>query len=153
MEEFKFIVATKEIVGELMEFEKICFEHEPDRFSKRSLTHLITAPTSRTIIIRDENGKIGAAVIGLLRHFLIPSGRVYKIGVRPEFARRGVGSALVREIERWFRKCGMKKTCAEVRESNTPSRRMFEKNGYVETGTLYCFYANLENGVKYWKDL
>jgi len=30
---------------------------------------------------------------------------------------------------------------------------MFEKNGYVETGTLYCFYANLENGIKYWKDL
>ena len=153
MENFEFIVATKDIVSELIEFEKICFENLPDRFSKRSLTHLIVAPTSRTIIIRDESGKICAEVIGLLRHFKIPSGRVYKIGVRPDYARRGVGSALVRVIEQWFKECRMKKACAEVRESNTPSRRMFEKNGYVETGTLYFFYAGGENAAKYWKEL
>ena len=153
MENFKFIVATKDIVDELTEFEKICFEHKPDHFSKRSLRHLIVSPTSRTIIIRNEKGKICAAVIGLLRHFKIPSGRIYKIGVLPEFARRGVGTALIKEIEKWFKKSGMKKTCAEVRESNAPSRRMFEKNGYIETGTLYYFYAGGENAAKYWKDL
>ncbi|EKD84222.1 MAG: hypothetical protein ACD_39C00169G0001, partial [uncultured bacterium] len=103
--------------------------------------------------IRNEKGKICAAVIGLLRHFKIPSGRIYKIGVLPEFARRGVGTALIKEIEKWFKKSGMKKTCAEVRESNAPSRRMFEKNGYIETGTLYYFYAGGENAAKYWKDL
>ncbi len=153
MQNFKFIVATKNVVNELIEFEKICFEHLPDRFSKRSLTHLIVSPTSRTIILRDDAGKICAAAIGLLRHFRVPSGRVYKIGVHPGFARRGVGTSLLKEIEKWFKKSGMKKTCAEVRESNAASRRMFEKNGYVETKTLYYFYAGGENAIKYWKDL
>ncbi|MBU1105935.1 MAG: GNAT family N-acetyltransferase [Candidatus Riflebacteria bacterium] len=153
MEKLNFIVATKEIVDELFEFEKVCFENKPDQFSKRSLRHLIVSPTSRTIIIRNEKGKICAAAIGLLRHFKIPSGRIYKIGVLTEFARRGVGTALIEEIEKWFKNSGMKKTCAEVRESNTPSRRMFEKKGYVETKTLYYFYAGGENAAKYWKDL
>ncbi len=150
---FKVVVATPKDLDDLFAFEKICFEHEADRFPRRNLLHQITSPTSRIFILREENGRIFATVTGLLRHFKIPSGRIYKIGVLPEMKKRGIGSFLIRTVENWFRKQGMHKSCAEVRESNSPSRRMFEKNGYIETGLLIWFYAGGENAVKYWKNL
>lgn len=153
MNNLQTIVAKPADVDELFAFEKTCFEHAADRFPRRNLLHLIKSRTSRTIIIRDEKGAICATVTGLLRHFKIPSGRIYKIGVGPTMKKRGIGSFLIQTIEKWFLKSGMKKSCAEVRESNTPSRKMFEKNGYSETGLRYFYYAGGENAMKYWKNL
>lgn len=153
MNNYKTIIADAKIVSELFEFEKICFEHTADRFPKRNLKHLIESPTSRTLIIRDENGQICAEIIGLIRHFKVASGRIYKIGVRPDMKKRGIGSYLIQTIEKWFKKSGMKKSCAEVRESNMASRNMFEKNGYTNTGLRIFYYAGGENAVKYWKTL
>ncbi len=150
---FNVTVATPDDLNDLFAFEKICFEHEADRFPRRNLLRQITSKTSRVYILRDDSGRMCATVTGLLRHFKIPSGRIYKIGVLPEMKKRGIGSFLIRTVENWFREKGMRKSCAEVRESNSPSRRMFEKNGYVETGLLIWFYAGGENAVKYWKDL
>lgn len=147
------VVATPYVVDELFEFEKKCFEHPADQFPKRNLLHLIKSSTSRTLIIRDEDGFICATVTGLLRHFKVPSGRIYKIGVRPDMKKRGIGSALIKAIEEWFVTSGMKKSCAEIRESNSPSRTMFEKNGYLKTGLIFWYYAGGENAVKYWKTL
>jgi ribosomal protein S18 acetylase RimI-like enzyme len=147
------IVARPEDVNDLFAFEKICFEHAADQFPKRNLLHLIESPTSKTVILRDEDGKIFATATGLVRHFKIPSGRIYKIGVLPGMKKRGIGTFLIKTMEDWFKEVGMKKVCAEVRESNTPSRRMFEKNGYCETKTIIWYYAGGENAVKYWKSL
>lgn len=149
----KLLIAGPGDIADLREFEAIVFEHQPDRFSKRSLLHLATAPTSRTYILRDEKGKIYAEIIGLLRHFKIPSGRIYKIGVRPDMKKRGVGSFLINAIEEWFVESGMKRSCAEIRESNVASRTMFSRAGYVETGIIYWYYAGGENAVKCWKEL
>lgn len=157
MENIEFTIATKKNADEIFEFEKKCYSHRQDRFTKRALKHLIVSSTARTFFIRDENGVIYAVAIGLLRHFKIHSGRVYKIGVLLSHTRNGLGTAMIRKLEEWFKSSGMSKSCAEVRETNTPSRRMFEKNGYYNTKTLYCYYANdktgFENGVKYWKNL
>ncbi|GAB4282390.1 MAG: hypothetical protein Kow0029_27940 [Candidatus Rifleibacteriota bacterium] len=149
----KFVEAKIEDVPALHEFEKKCFRRPEDQFPMRNLRHLIVSPTSMTLLIKDENGQIIGEVIGLLRNFKIPSGRVYKIGVSPEVQKRGLGTTLLKEIEGWFKKKGMKRSCAEVREGNKASRAMFEKNGYIETRFLPFYYANGENGVKYWKDL
>ncbi len=152
-EELNVLVSTPNDVHDLFAFEKICFEHAVDQFPKRNLLHLIKSPTSRTFIMRDENGQIFATVTGLIRHFKVPSGRVYKVGVLPGMKKRGIGSFLIETIEKWFRQSGMKKSCAEVREGNAPSRNMFEKHGYHETGTIIWYYAGGENAVKYWKTL
>jgi ribosomal protein S18 acetylase RimI-like enzyme len=149
----KFVEATVNDVPALHEFEKKCFHRPEDQFPTRNLRHLIVSSTSLTLLVKDESGKIIGEVIGLLRHFKIPSGRVYKIGVAPDIQQRGMGSALLQKIEEWFVENGMKKSCAEIRENNKASRGMFEKNGYTEEGFLPFYYANGENGIKYWKNL
>lgn len=151
-EQLKIIEAVVADLDDLMRFEKVCFKEKPDQFPRRNLKHLITSPTSKTLVVKDKNGKIVAEVIGLLRHFKIPSGRVYKIAVDPSLQKKGMGSKLLAAIESWFTSKGMKKACAEVRESNIGSRTMFERNGYIETKICQNYYVGGENAIKYWKD-
>lgn len=152
-EQLKLIEAGPQDLDDLMRFEKACFKEKPDQFPRRNLRHLITSPTSKTFVAKDQDGKIIAEVIGLLRHFKVPSGRVYKIAVDPCLQKKGMGSKLIAAIESWFVSEGMIRSCAEVRESNTASRTMFEKNGYNEAKTCYYYYVGGENAIKYWKDL
>lgn len=153
MKEFKIIKAKPSDVEELMLLEKKCFKHKVDRFPKRNLLHLINSVTSQTLIIKDKQGKVLAEVIGLLRHFKIPSARIYKIGVDPSLQKKGVGSLLIGAIEKWFLKNKMKKSCAEVRASNIASLTMFERNGYTRTKVIEKYYVGGEDAVKFWKNL
>jgi ribosomal protein S18 acetylase RimI-like enzyme len=153
MKKHKFVEATLDDVKELNEFEKACFPHKADHFPVRNLRHLITSPTSKTLLLKNDKREIIAEVIGLLRNFKVPSGRVYKIGVHPSLQKQGVGSALIKAIEAWFIKEGMKKTCAEIRKSNKASRAMFERNGYEFLKEIPGYYVGGETATKYWKSL
>ncbi len=147
----KIAKAHPKDLDELMVFEKKVFKRPEDQFKRWSLRHLMLSPTSLTLLVRDDDGRLIGEVIGLIRNFKVPSGRVYKIGVAGDIRHKGLGTTLLLEIENWFKKMGMAKTTAEVREGNKPSRRMFEKNGYSETGYLPFYYANGEAAIKYWK--
>jgi ribosomal-protein-alanine N-acetyltransferase len=104
-------------------------------------------------LLKDAKGEIVGEVIGFLRNYKVPSGRVYKIGVSPDIQAKGIGSYLLKEIESRFKKAGMVRSCAEVRVGNGSSRAMFSKNNYILTSPLPGYYANGEDGVKFWKKL
>jgi ribosomal-protein-alanine N-acetyltransferase len=146
--ELKIVEATLEDVDNIMEFEKKCFPCVTDRFPKRNIRHQIKSDKCRITIIKNQQGQVCASATGFLRHFKIPSGRIYKIGVLPELKQKGIGSMLLQEMEAWFVKCKMIDTYAEVRESNIPSRKMFQKNGYEEIKKLICYYGNLKKGLE-----
>lgn len=153
MKDLRFVSAKPSDLDNLIEFEKICFSNTPDRFSRKSLRHLMTTQTCKTILIKNKSQEIVGEVIGLLRHFKIPSGRIYKIATHPQLRKKGVGSELVKRIEQWFRKEKMLKTCAEVRIANKASRKMFENNHYKHTKTISNYYEGGEDMTKYWKKL
>ena len=153
MKDLRFVTAKTDDLDSLIELEKICFKHKEDRFSRNSLRHLMTAKTCKTIIIKNKSHEILGEVIGLLRHFRIPSGRIYKIGVHPSLRKKGAGSELVKRIEHWFRENKMYKSFAEIRISNKPSIKMFEKKGYKKFKTIDGYYANGETALKYWRAL
>ncbi len=93
------------------------------------------------------------SVIGLIRGFRVPSGRVYKITVNPDYQGRGVGSRLLLALEQEFRDRGMKRCCAEVRVSNLASQHMFSRNGYRFEKRLAHYYDDGEDALKFWKSL
>lgn len=139
-------------VEALHEFERTCFPHVVDVFSIRQLRYLITNNSSRVFLLK-INRKIVGEIIGLIRNFSIPSGRIYKIGVSKAYRGRNFGTKMIQKMERIFRKEKMYKSCAEIRISNTASRRLFESNGYKVTNTLTAYYEDGENGLKVWKIL
>lgn len=153
MKNLRFVTAKPSDLDGLMDLEKKCFKHKEDQFSRSSLRHLMTAKTCKTILIKNHSHEIVGEVIGLLRHFKIPSGRVYKIGVSPSLQKKGVGSELLRRIEKWFRKMDMVKSFSEIRISNKASIRMFEKANYKHFKTVKGYYVGGEDAVKYWKKL
>ena len=148
----QIIEASTKNLAALHRFELLCFTHPVDVFNPRQLRHLITSPTSITLVAIEGNEAI-AEVIGLLRHFTIPSGRVYKIAVHPKLRGEGMGTRLLEAIEKQFRQAGMPGSCAEIRVSNAPSRKLFEKNGYVLTRIMKPYYLDGEDGAKYWHKL
>ena len=148
----RIVEASTKDLDALHRFEQLCFTHPVDVFNRRQLRRLITSATSITLVVK-EGPDVIAEVIGLLRHFTIPSGRVYKIAVHPKLRGEGMGSRLIKAIERRFRQAGMVRSCAEVRVSNMASRNMFEKNGYEFTCILKPYYLDGEDGTKYWRQL
>jgi ribosomal protein S18 acetylase RimI-like enzyme len=149
------VPASPADVEALHAFEKRCFPNPVDVFSVARLAYLLRSPTAKTFVIRASTGRdrIVGAVIGLLRHFRVPSGRIYKIGVDPRQQGKGYATALLEAMEAYFRNMGMRKVCAEVRVSNKASQGLFAKNGYGKTSILQHYYDDGEDGIKFWKQL
>ena len=142
--------ACPERLGEIRELETRCFG-PVDVFSPRRLRFLLSSPTSIVFIALDDRKRVVGEVIGLIRNFTIPSGRVYKVAVHPDASGKGLATKLIDRMERAFRKVGMKKACAEVRCGNLPSRRLFEKCGYHVSGIIPRYYDDGEDALKFWK--
>jgi [ribosomal protein S18]-alanine N-acetyltransferase len=64
--------------------------------------------------------------------------------------RRGIADALLRELLRQVQSPGGSAIWLEVRESNLPARRLYEKNGFVERGRRSGYYREpIEDAVLY----
>jgi ribosomal protein S18 acetylase RimI-like enzyme len=73
----------------------------------------------------------GGAVVGtVLGGYDGHRGWVYALAVRPEHRRQGIGTALVRRLERALAECGCLKVNLQVRASNAGVVAFYEKLGY-----------------------
>jgi ribosomal-protein-alanine N-acetyltransferase len=64
--------------------------------------------------------------------------------------RRGIGSGLLDELLRGVRNQAGAAVWLEVRESNQPARRLYEKHGFRETGRRPRYYGDpVEDAVLY----
>lgn len=75
---------------------------------------------------------------------------VENVVVAPEFLRRGIASELLRELIRRAKADAASAIFLEVRESNLPARRLYEKHGFGEQGRRRAYYKDpLEDAVLY----
>jgi ribosomal protein S18 acetylase RimI-like enzyme len=123
-----------------------------DVFSIRRLRYLVNSATCTTLLVRHE-GFIVAGVMALRRGGPVPSGRIYKIVVDRSMRGRGLASRLLQAAEDRLTAANVYRICAEVRQSNDSSRHLFEKHGYQHSRTLNAYYADGEDGIKFWKTL
>jgi len=96
---------------------------------------------------------------GHLRGFLCAQNvavewEIENVVVATEFRRRGIANALVRAlIERARSQKAnplLGEVRLEVRESNAPARRLYEKHGFREAGRRRAYYLNpLEDAILY----
>jgi ribosomal-protein-alanine N-acetyltransferase len=54
----------------------------------------------------------------------------------------GIGSALVQELAKRAQRESVSAILLEVRESNLPARRLYEKQGFREVGRRRNYYAD-----------
>jgi len=103
-----------------------------------------------------ESGVILVAELdGIVRGFIcansvVPEWELENVVVAHGARRRGVADALVSELVNIFKSRSGVSLWLEVRESNHPARRLYEKHGFRETGVRDSYYRDpVEDAVLY----
>ena len=66
---------------------------------------------------------------------------VHQIAVRADCQGRGLGQALLCSVLREMRRAGAARCLLEVRESNQPARRLYQRNGFSIDGVRKQYYV------------
>ena len=90
------------------------------------ITRKLAVQRELFVVAVDKGGIVGTAMAGYDGH----RGWVYSVGVSPDCRRRGVGSALMRRVERDLASIGCPKLNLQVRGVNREAVRFYESLGY-----------------------
>lgn len=89
--------------------------------------------------------KSGCDIIASQNGFIVwrqtlDEAEIITIGVAPSARRGGIAAAMLGLVENDVKKRGGKKIFLEVAENNTPARKLYESNGYVQIGVRPKYY-------------
>lgn len=125
-------------------------------------THCFPQPWSKGIFISEleENHlaeylvlRAGKRIWGYTGMWIIlDEAHITTLAVMPELRRRGLGETLLNALMHTAAKKGVVKYTLEVRVSNYPARRLYEKCGFTVKGIRKKYYHN-EDAYIMWKDL
>jgi ribosomal-protein-alanine N-acetyltransferase len=94
------------------------------------------------IMCRIETGLPDFGLLGITKR-----GHVISIAVLPQYQRKGMGEALMREAMVAMRQYKAKDCYLEVRVSNFQAIRMYEKLGFETSRTVRGYYADGEDAA------
>jgi len=103
------------------------------------------APGLFLVVVSDEM-VVGYAVGEVEMRGGLSAGHVMNIAIDHPWRRKGVGQALLEELEARLGRRGVALFFLEVRESNLPAQSLYMKNGYTVVGRLPGYYRN-EDGL------
>ena len=119
----------------VLAIENECFSHP---WSRRSLESELENETSR-FLAAVENGKV-IGYIGMSA--VLDEGYMFNVAVDSQFRKKGVGSALVRELVTYCQKHNFAFLTLEVRESNAPAIALYSRFGFVRVGERKSYYSD-----------
>jgi ribosomal-protein-alanine N-acetyltransferase len=78
---------------------------------------------------------------------------INNIAMRPAVRGNGIGTALMHHVLAEARTLGARRATLEVRASNAPARRLYERLGFYVAGTRRNYYTNpVEDALVLWRD-
>lgn len=141
---FDIVPVRAEFLGQIYELEYISFSHP---YSPGFIDALArTDPSTFLVALTNHNvvGYVTATVSGDLCH-------VISIAVHPHHRRNGIGSALMREVERACATRGATGMSLEVKRSNVIARAFYEKLGFAKSNEIRRYYEDGEDAIVYRK--
>jgi len=140
------IQATEEYINEIHKIETECFT---DPWSKHSFLCEIENEHSFLLAAIDEsNNVLGYASLW----HIINEGQINNIAVAPWFRKNGVGNLLMEEIFARAKELNMIGLTLEVRKTNTPAIRLYDKFGFKSEGIRKNYYEfPTEDAIVMWK--
>jgi len=100
---------------------------------------VLVAESGRPEELRGET----ATIVGfLIARYAAAECELENIVVAEEFRGKRVGTQLMQELFTQAQKTDSDLVFLEVRESNTPAKRFYEKLGFQETGRRKAYYSN-----------
>ena len=122
-------------VPQIAELEKICF-HDP--WSENSIASELDNRLSLWLVALD--GDRVAAYVG--SQSVLGETDMMNIAVHPDYRRQGIAEQLVNSLVAQLKELGNHSLMLEVRVSNDPARKLYEKLGFQQVGLRKNYYRN-----------
>lgn len=142
---------TEEDVSEVLAIERASFSTP---WSENIFRRELKFPLSRNLVAR-VRGEGREEIAGYVNFWVIAGEiHLHNIAVRKDRQRKGVASALMREVIRRARKEGVWHATLEVRRANDGARKLYEKFGFALTEIRPLYYDDTkEDALIMWADL
>lgn len=131
----EIILMKPEHVAPIAEIEKLCFN---DPWSERSIASELDNRLSLWLVAMDGDrlaGYVGSqSVLG--------ETDMMNIAVHPDYRRQGIAEQLVVQLVDALKERGNHSLMLEVRVSNEPARKLYEKLGFSQVGLRKNYYRN-----------
>lgn len=100
-------------------------------------------------LVAEEDGRI---IGGCGLTHILEEGDIHNVMVAPEYRGKGIATMLMEKLLEEGRKQGIQEFTLEVRVSNAPAIRVYEKFGFVSEGIRPGFYEKpVEDAMIMWK--
>ena len=122
-------------VAQVAALERICF-HDP--WSEKSIASELQNPLSCwRVAVQDGTvaGYVGSQTV-------LDETDMMNIDVHPDYSRQGLAEGLVEALVAALREKGSRCLTLEVRQSNAPAIRLYEKLGFTQIGLRKNYYRN-----------
>ena len=124
-------------------------EYFADAWGERDIFSAICTDGAMCYSAVDEDGSIAAYVLGRL---IAPEAEIYRVAVRMDKRRRGIGYRLLDYAVKSERGHGLESVFLEVRASNVPARNLYHSYGFSEIGERKNYYRDpVENAIVMFK--
>ena len=126
---------TNAHVSQVADLEKLCFS---DPWSEKSVASELDNPLSIWLVAVE--GECLAGYVG--SQTVLDESDMMNIAVHPDFRRCGVAKQLVEQLVEALKQRGSRCLTLEVRASNEPARKLYEKLGFQQIGLRKNYYRN-----------
>ncbi len=128
-------VMNESHVSQIAALEKRCFS---DPWSENSISSELSNPLSLWLVAME--GELLVGYIG--SQSVIGESDMMNVAVHPDFRRQGIAEKLILELVNRLAGKGNHCLSLEVRASNTPAVRLYEKLGFQQVGLRKNYYRN-----------
>jgi [ribosomal protein S18]-alanine N-acetyltransferase len=122
-----------------------------DRLTPRTLARGLRSASRLTLVV-DTAGRVSGSAIALLRRNS-RAVRLYDLAVARGSRRSGIGTALLKAIERRARRNGAASIHLEVRSDNAGAQTFYRHNGYAPFGRYEHYYEDGADALRMRKPL
>ncbi|MBE7011781.1 MAG: ribosomal-protein-alanine N-acetyltransferase [Ruminococcaceae bacterium] len=127
-------------IKEVAQIEGLCF---PNRFGEKTFLRELDNKIAY-YIVAISHGKV-AGYGGLWN--ICGEADITDIATHPDFRRMGIGEGILDELIKYCKENKITKINLEVRESNIPAQKLYEKLGFIYDGQRKNYYENRETAI------
>ena len=124
--------------------------HNIHILSKNILKEDIKNKNYNYLVAKNNNGKI-IGYIGI--SYVLDSADIISIVVHKDYTQKGIATLLLQEIFAFAKENNIQKIMLEVRKSNIPAQKLYEKHGFKQIAIRNNYYDNTEDALIYEKEL
>ncbi len=110
-----------------------------DPWGKKDIFSYICSEDGMSFVATDEDG---APIAYILGRIIAPEGEIYRIAVREDKRRRGVGYRLLSFALKTERGRGLETVFLEVRSKNAAARALYRAYGFTDIGIRKNYYKD-----------